>query len=343
MQTDFDVAKLFYFCNSRDLNPRVEVMDFPWLIGYAFNENKGDTLIPDILTSLFRQICEGVAERAKPEPFRERLLRQLKDAREWPNGFLGTENLPLQEIGRGREWKDTVIGMTGVKVRMRRYGTCLGIAVYDQQGNPHEETESILRKLSGSSQRYLRPFVHGYSFSIQPPYQNHLAGYAFDLDGELAVMQACLPDITWTKKRNVALGLVDDFVKGAQDGILVGSYGDAQVFLRMVIDQKMGDQTAKDQTWRQGLIHERTERRIAFRGNNAPPVCLEYFVRTTDENNIHKESVAGVDYWREQWVLLDLARILYSGLYQRVCQSTIDHGNKHLIRFRKEPAKNAAA
>lgn len=336
----FDIKNLF--SGTRDIDVMVEPMEFPFLIDHVFDwrpERRG-AYRPEALSSVLQHIVRLFVERSKskPQELHDRLMRSLRSPG-WPNGFLGTDNLPIEEIAGGRSWTSIVIGLTGAKLELKRYGDCLGVRTSGRDDKPHEETETLLGELATSKgPSIVRPFIHRYGFVCSVELEHRRDVYVLDMVRELEAMDRYLPDIRWTGKRErIAADLGGDFTTHRQ-GLVVGSYGDAEIRLRVVYENEVNDED-----WRIGKVRSTTGTELAFGVGTGTRPRLEYFLRTVDGNNSYNDAVANIDYQSEQGLLHDLARMLYAGLYQRMHQRMVENGNLHFVRFRREPEKTTAA
>lgn len=325
----FDTSKLFSGKNG--IETTVKLMDYPFLITYAFDKRKKGTYVPDSLRVVLVKCCELAAnEAAKPEHLKDMLMRGLKaDASE--SGLLGLDALPLDELFSGRAYVTMVVGVTGTKIRLRRYGDCLGIRPVNDRDELHEKAAAILARLADDGQGYVRHFIQRYSFALDPDLRKTGTAYVLDVYQELMTMERYLPDIKWLSSKRLTADLGADFT-GERQGVKIGVYGDASVFARIVYEQEVDDQD-----WRLGKVRSTTTTELVFGVGAGSRPRIEYFVQTADLDRSWDPAPIDIDYQREQGLNRDVARMIYAGLYQRGFQSIVRSGNEHWIRFRQEP------
>lgn len=325
----------FLFRNVPDFNANVTPMEFPFLINYAFLSGQDNSFQPDSLNKIMHRICQMVAKRTEPEELKDRMVRNLRvvdSVDGWPNGFFGTDNFPIREIINGEHPTYIHVGMTGARLYLRRYGSSLGLKPMDGRDKPHEEMTEVLAELASEvGQLDVREFIYRYSFTVTPELTRTSGFYVVNMSDELMVMSRYLPDIKWGGSKRLATELSADFTSRERDGVKVGSYGDATIFARIRFQRELDDQD-----WRQGKVRPSTGNDLAFGTSDTPQV--EYFVRTIADTSPHRDSPTDIDYNHEQYVLRQLAQMLYAGLCQRARQDRVKNGNLHLIRFRKSEA-----
>lgn len=325
---EFDMNRLF---DQRGVEVAVKPMSFPFLLRYAFNDRGFN---PDALGAVLARYCEVVTDQAKPDQLKDMLRRSLKAAEDGC-GLLGMSNLPIAKLSTGYAYVSTIVGVTGTRIELRRYGDCLGIRPVNDRFELHEKMAAVLDQMTENKPDFMSHFTHRYGFAISPSLKERRDERVLDMQGEMVIMRRYLPDIKWSTSAGMALELVDDFIR-QQGGLSVGTYGDARVYLRITFSSPVNEAT-----WRHGLISEQTGTEIVFRGHENFRPRLEYFVRTEDPDNSHDPASLDIDYQCEQWLLGDLARMLYAGLYQRAFQSNVKNENVPWIRFRREPGKAA--
>lgn len=312
----------------------IKPMDFPFLIGHAFNWRSG-AYQPEALQVVLARCFElFVEDMAKPDQLRDVLMRTVKAGRS-DSGIFGLGKLPIDELIDGRSYVSTEVGITGAKLRLRRYGDSLAIRPVNDRDETHEKMASILGQIVGDGHCYLRHFVQRYSFALTPDLKGASNAYVLDMQKELAVMDRYLPDIKWAGGKRLAADLGADFT-GKRQGVKVGSYGDADVFARIKYEQEVNDPD-----WRLGKVRSTTATELVFGQGAGDKPRIEYFIRMV-ERDTFDPARTDIDYQREQGLLHDLARMLYAGLYQREFQSMVEHGNGHFIRFWREPEKAVA-
>lgn len=326
---ELDTSKLFN--ETRNVEATVQPMGFPFLLRYAFNDRGFN---PDALRAVLVGYCEAVADQAKPDQLKDMLRRSFKVA-VGEHDPLGMRNLPIAKLSEGYASVNTVVGVTGTRIELRRYGDCLGIRPINDRHELHEKMAAVFDQMTVDRPDLVSHFMHRYGFTISPLLKERRDERVLNMQDEMASMSLYLPDIKWYKSVGMALTLGDDFTH-QQEGLSVGTYGDAKVYLRITFSSPINDAT-----WRHGLISEQTGTEIVFRGHGNFRPRLEYFVRTEDPDNSYDPAPLDIDYQREQGLLGALARMLYAGLYQREFQSAVKNGNKSWIRFRNEPGKVA--
>gem|GEM_PF-4211166 len=332
---EFDKSKLF--SGTCGIGASVKPMSHPFLITHAFDDRRqSEVYVPDALRVVLAKCCERMADEiAKPDHLRDMLMRGLK-AYAGEAGLLGLDNLPLDELFDGRSDVSMVIGMTGTKIRLRRYGDCLAIRPINEQDEPHEKMMSILTRLAEDGQSYVRHFIQRYGFILTPDLKERSGACVLDAEQELDVMNHYLPDIRWFGNKRIAADLGADFTSHQRAGVKVGEYGDANIFARIVYEREVNDAD-----WRQGKVRNTTMTELAFGAGAGEKPQIEYSIRTIDHDQSWDPAPMGIDYQREQGLLHDLARMLYAGLYQRGFQSRVKNGNDHWVRFRRVPVKAA--
>lgn len=326
---ELDTGKLFSGKNG--IKATVKPMDYPFLITYAFDRNKKGTYVPDSLQVVLRKCCElAASEVVKPEHLKDMLMRGLKaDASE--SGLLGLDKLPLDELFSGHAFVNTIVGVTGTKIRLRRFGDCLGICPLNERDELHEKAAVILAKLADDGHGYVRHFIKRYSFALDLDLRKTTTAYVFDAHQELVTMNRYLPDIKWLGGNKLAADLGADFT-GVRHGVKVGVYGDASIFARIVYEQEVDDQD-----WRRGKVRSTTTTELSFGLGAGSRPRIEYFVQTSDLDRSWDPAPTDIDYKREQGLLHDVARMVYGGLFQRGFQAIVNNGNDHWIRFRCDP------
>lgn len=328
----FDTSKLFSGHNY--IEAAIKPMDYPFLITAAFDERKNETYVPDSLRVVLAKCCELVVnDVAKPEHLKDMLMRGLKVE----SDLLGLDKLPLDKLFSGRAYVTMVVGLTGTKIQLRRYGDCLGIRPVNDRDKLHEKAVAILARLADNGQGYVRHFIQRYSFTLDPGLNLKRTANTFVLDTqqELAIMNSYLPDIKWSEGKRLAAALRADFI-GDRRGVKVGTYGDAIVFARIVYQTEVNDPS-----WRLGKMYGTDATEFSLIIGDGQRFQIEYFVQMADIDSSWDPAPTDINYQREQGLLRDVARMIYAGLYQRGFQSIVKSGNEHLIRFRK-PEQAAA-
>ncbi len=328
---EFDASKLF--SGKCDIHAAIKPMDLPFLIAHAFRNGAYE---PEALQVVLAKCYELFAEDiTKPEQLRDVLMRTVK-ASGSDSGIFGLGKLPLDKLVEGRSYVSTETSSIGAKLRLRRYGDCLAIRPVNDRDETHEKVASILDRIANDSFSYMRRFIRRYSFGLTPDLKGVSGAYVLNVQEELATMNHYLPDIKWTGSKRLSANLGADFIGHERGGVKVGSYGDADIFARIVYEREVNDQD-----WRQGKVRNTTETEFLFSPGAGDKPRIEYFIQMV-ERDTFDPARSDIDYRREQGLLHDLARMLYAGLYQRGFQSIVRNGNEHWIRFRCEPEKTAA-
>ncbi|MBP9727874.1 MAG: hypothetical protein KBD27_00690 [Candidatus Moranbacteria bacterium] len=324
----FDTSKLYG--GKCDIHAAIKPMDLPFLINHAFNWRNG-AYEPEALQVVLARCYELFAEDiTKPEQLRDVLMRTVK-ASGSDSGIFGLGKLPLDKLVEGRSYVSTETSIIGAKLRLRRYGDCLAIRPVNDRDETHEKVAGILDRIVNDGYSYMRRFIRRYSLGLTPDLKGVSGAYVLNVQEELATMNRYLPDIKWTGSKRLAADLGADFTGHERSGVKVGSYGDADIFARIVYDQEI-----KDQAWRQGKVRNTTGTELFFNSGAGDRPRIEYFIRMVERDSFDPAR-SDIDYQREQGLLHDLARMLYGGLYQRGFQSIVRNGNEHWIRFRREP------
>lgn len=330
---EFDTSKLF--SGKCDIHATIKPMELPFLIAHAFNWRNG-TYEPEALQVVLARCYELFAEDiTKPEQLRDVLMRTVK-ANGSDSGIFGLGKLPLDKLVEGRSYVSTETSILGAKLRLRRYGDSLAIRPVNDRDETHEKVAGILDRIANDRFSYLRRFIRCYSFGLTPDLKGVSGAYVLNVQEELATMNRYLPDIRWTGSKRLGADLGADFTGHERRGVKVGSYGDADIFVRIIYDQEI-----KDQAWRQGKVRNTTGTELFFNPGAGDRPRIEYFIQMV-ERETFDPARSDIDYQREQGMLHDLARMLYAGLYQRGFQSIVRNGNEHWIRFRREPEKATA-
>lgn len=326
---EFDTSKLFP--SRRGVCATVKPMSFPFLLYYAFDPRRGGAYDPDVLQVVLGRCYELLAEEVtKPEQLRDMLKRSMKAGS-------GLDPESIEKLCAGQSYVTTELAVIGAKLRLRRYGDCLAIRPVGDQDKAHEKMESALMRIIDEGRGLLRRFIERYSFALTPDVKGVSGAYVLDMQKELATMNRYLPDIKWAGNKRLAADLGGDFTSHQRAGVKVGSYGDAEIFARIVYEQE----AMNDQTWRQGKVRNTTGTELFFNHGAGDKPQLEYFIRMVERDTFDPARM-DIDYQREQGLLHDLARMLFTGLYQREFQSSVEHGNEGWIRFRREPETAAA-
>lgn len=327
---EFDTSRLFGSkCN---IHAKVKPMDLSFLISHAFNFRHG-AYEPEALEVVLARCYElFVEETTKPEQLRDVLTRSLKAGRS-ESGLFGLGKLSVEELTKGRSYMNTEVGITGAKIRLRRYGDCLAIQPVNERDETHEKVAGIFDRIIREGRYYMRHFAQRYSFALTPVLKGASGAYVLNVQDELAVMDRYLPDIKWVGSKRLTSDLGLDFTSHQRTGVKVGSYGDAEVFARIVYEREVNDQD-----WRRGKVQSIAGNELFFGVSAGDRPQIEYLIQMTERDS-YDPARSDIDYWREQVLLHDLARMLYAGLYQREFQSIVRNGNEPWIRFRCEPEK----
>lgn len=326
----FDTSKLFR--ERGYVEASIKPMDYPFLITYAFDERKKETYVPDSLRVVLRRYCEVAADEAKNEEHLRDMLRRALKADASDSGLLGLDKLPLDELFEGRSYVTMVLGLMGTKIRLRRYGDCLGIRPVNDRDELHDKAVVTLTKIAEDDHNYVRHFIRRYCFALDPELKRTNTTFVLDTVQEIAAMERYLPDIKWVANKRLAADLGADFT-GKRQGVRVGVYGDAHVLARIAYKEEVDDQD-----WRLGKVRSATTTDLVFGASNGSRPRIEYFVQITDLDKSWNPAPTGIDYLHEQVMIRDVARMIYAGLYQRGYQSTVANGNDHIIRFRQTVA-----
>jgi hypothetical protein len=189
------------------------------------------------------------------------------------------------------------------------------------------------------NQKGLLAFRHRYGFSVQAtlvPRGDNTS--ALDIGNEIKAMRFHVPMVTWKAPEILVPALIKDFEESDEKtgGVLVGNYGDMNVWMRISYEGRI--QT--DKTWRRGLVRTSTDTSIVFGCTSGDALKVEYFVRTIYLGHpglCIDVPDPEIDYLDEQLLMCDVARMLFFGLHQRAYQGMIKNNPTRLrLRYQKK-------
>lgn len=309
----FNISRCFH--PTSGLKTEVALMDYPFLIDGAFHFETGKFMANNVRQVLTKYLA-AFAKAGKSST--DQLDRLIKGLAEQDSGFYADAS--LFSIGGTLVNPDNFCnlapGPANLFFRVARFGNCLGLRPDTASNNMkelHTEAMSILDELAERNPELLRRFVHTYQFSVRPELDvRENSGWSLSVAKELAVMKRYLPDVSWSDPASVTVQLGDDFTEGEPDGgVVVGTYGEAEILLRITCDNA-------DLTWRSGFFFLCQAPELVFSRRSGVRPGLQYFVRTSlPRHRTATEQYANVQYWQEQWLMEQVARMLYTALYQR--------------------------
>lgn len=343
----FEISKLFRGTTA-DVRPSVTLMDFPYLILNVFQETRdGKKLSLKVLRAMFLEYSKRhillQQESGKEEHFSERVLKMLGSADLYgstcPNGLFGVDGLEqsLKGLDEPENTVKILVGISNVAFSLQRFGDCVAVRPADLQGKDHQEAGSIFDGMIGTTNNgvHVTHFVRQYGFSITPHYApDGNNGSIFDVADEIAKWHLNAPLIKWVDAEVFVPDLLEDFISSSDDddgGVVIGSYGDMDVLMRITSERSSKD----DKAWRRGSIRSQTTTSIIFEPNYRYKTEVEYFLRVKNFRPCWLTSVPlkhTVDYGAEQYLMGSVARMLYVGLYSRFYEKMMSL-NSHFARF----------
>lgn len=350
----FDIGKLF--CGTTwTVQPSITLMDFPYLIPHVFQETRdGNKLSLNVLRSMFLEYSKRYIllqqENGKEERFSERVLKTLesavRDEAACPNGLFGIDGLSqsLKDLDDTRNRVKVLVSISNTVFDLRRLGDCVAVRPADLRGDDHQEAASILDGMIGTTNNgvfAVTHFVRQWGFSVVPHYDpDGNNGSIFNVADEIAKWRLHAPLIDWSDAGFFTPGLLEDFISssdGDDGGVVVGSYGDMDVLMRI----RSAKNSKDDMAWRRGSIRSQAVTNIVFEPNYQHITEVEYFLRVKNLRPCWLTVVPldhVVDYSTEQYLMASVARMLYVGLYHRGYAEMIRHnqGNIQFLPHAKE-------
>lgn len=323
------------FHGDMGITSSVVPMYYPYLVGHAFDRRTGQ-FDPASIRLVLKEHAKILVKQYGVQ-LADQVIKNLDaatDIEQCPNGLFGFDGLEtLKSLVDQNKIGKISIGLNRATFAAGRFGECLGLRPEDRQGEEHVKAKAIFDEMLQRSDRYIRPFIHRYGFSVRPHLTIRSHHRVLDMTQEIEAMRLYFPDINW-QTEPLAKALREDFVGDDRDSVvLAGSYGDASIGLRVICDSE----AAADPLWRRGFLDcVRGNEMVFINGYSGACQKLEYSVRTTlSQHRFEAGSDDGVDYWREQNLMADVARMLYVGLYQRCFQGIVDN-NPHWNKFREK-------
>lgn len=317
---------------------------YPFLLDYAFDRRDGTfnprnfwILVGKYIEQHIRKDLEKKGGNAKEvlESFIKKLVDEYsgKDSSNAVSTFLGD----VGKLESGEEVRFP-ISMTNVTLRLKRFGECLGIRATDGRDSVHESATEIIKGIVLCGYPFTR-FIHRRSITM-PRWQAY--GNNIDVLSELASVARYVPDVEWrTDADVVADALFENYIETnhahnfySGEGVEVGRYHGIPVHIEVLFGDK-----SHDRTWRKGSVSRVHGKPVLEFGENhqAGDLTLKYLIQITDDDNMFKPAVKGIDYMREQQCHNQLAKILMDAFSARDLAETVSRNPSHVVW--KEPTK----
>jgi hypothetical protein len=323
-----------FFMAIRELALEEKRHEYPFLVEGAFDWREGERYDPGTIgTVVDRLLAELIRREARRRGDLESLLGFLGKNLKQAFGIEG-QTRALEEKLRAGGQIIFPLPMTQVVLHLRRYGECVGINAVDPANKTHLEATEILESLvyrwtpeKENGMRYFHRFVQSRSIRMSRDYANERG--RIDVAGEIESLRARIPDVGWaTDSCGTAQLLFDGYRSAREKGIVVGSYHDVPVFLRVLYGRTHAV------NWRRGAS-ELSGSTLQFRSDSSEDLLLEYSIEIAGQHNSFADPPKGIDYVREQQMHQRLARILFDAFWARDLAETVTH-NPHWVKWRPE-------
>lgn len=338
-----------HYFESMDVDAAVKLHHLPYLVHPVFDyTNKDVTISPSTLNRMLQEYCTQMISSKGPEEAKAMALKALAcagsgDSISAPQyGFSGLGGLTRLNFSAQDE-QEFLVRFTRTKFRAIRCGRALAFQAFDMEGKVHRSSSEVLDALAEKGE-LVRHFVQQYLFTTDCQVVRHTdSQMVFPLEKELKEMARYVPDAVWhTSPSVVAKELFNAFrSRGLEEKTKpIATCGDVKIHARITCGMHRLD-AGRDEIWKAGFLPEIKDDVLYFVTNAGQP-AIEYSVSTYADSLYTSSFRHDLDHWDEQMAMRDVARMLYSGLYQRrFCERL--KNNPHFLHFLPKKAARAAA